>query len=200
MKRITTNNKWLLLLLILFISVSCEDNYQPKLRGYFRIKLPEQKYQMFSKPDFPYSFMMSKSAVVTQPKIQPEKYWIDISYPNFKAKIHISYKQIDGNLGLLLNDMHRMMNRHIPKANAINEQVYVDEDAHVSGMVYEIKGSEAASPYQFYLTDSTKNFVRGALYFEFTPNNDSLKPIIRFLEEDMRQLINTFNWENTSSE
>jgi gliding motility-associated lipoprotein GldD len=196
MKKKTSIKIGFILLMLSIGLLSCNDNYQPKPRGYFRIALPAQEYTLFTHPSYPFSFMMSTNAIITKPRINPERYWINITYPKFNAKIHISYKHIDHNLDVLLNDMHKMMTRHIPKANAINEQVYLNQDEQVYGMAYDIQGSEAASPYQFYLTDSTTNFVRGALYFEFTPNNDSLKPIINFLEKDMRELINSFRWEN----
>lgn len=93
-----------------------------------------------------------------------------------------------------------MINKHIPKANAIDEQMYMDENKKVFGMAYTIKGSQAASPYQFYMTDSTEHFLRGALYFNFTPNNDSLKPIIQFLESDIQHLIESLSWSEENQD
>jgi len=60
---------------------------------------------------------------------------------------------------------------------------------------YNIKGADAASTYQFYLTDSTSNFLRGALYFDLVPNNDSLSPVIDFLKADIEQMITSFRWK-----
>jgi len=37
--------------------------------------------------------------------------------------------------------------------------------------------------------------LRSSLYFDFTPNNDSLQPVIQYLREDMMQMINTFEWK-----
>ncbi len=179
--------------------VSCEEDWQPKPRGFFRIQLPEKGYKKFQPKGFPYSFDVANDAVVTPPPFEPEKYWINIHYPRFKAQIHVSYKKVDNNLDTLLNDMHKMMNKHIPKANAINEQMYLNKELKVYGMAYEIVGSEAASPYQFYLTDSTTHFLRGALYFNFTPNNDSLQPVIDFLEADILRMIESFKWEDKGS-
>ena len=72
--------------------------------------------------------------------------------------------------------------------------MYLNPELKVYGMAYDIKGSEAASPYQFYLTDSTQHFIRGALYFNFSPNNDSLKPVIDFLQKDVQEMIDSFEW------
>ncbi|OYT16688.1 MAG: gliding motility lipoprotein GldD, partial [Bacteroidetes bacterium 4572_77] len=95
----------------------------------------------------------------------------------------------------LLNDVHNMMNKHIPKANAINENMYLNPIQHVYGLTYDIQGSQAASPFQFYVTDSTQHFFRGALYFNFTPNNDSLQPVIDYLKKDIQVLIESLEWK-----
>lgn len=196
---INRNTFPILIVLVLFIFttifVSCEDNYQPKPRGFFRIEMPEKNYVRFQEEGFPYSFSMPSFAIISTAKTQNEKYWINVNYPVFNAKLHISYKPIDNNLGILLNDMHKMMNKHIPKANAINEQMYLNKERQVYGITYDIKGSEAASPFQFYLTDSTKHFFRAALYFNFSPNNDSLEPVIDYLKDDLQLMIESFEWK-----
>jgi gliding motility-associated lipoprotein GldD len=63
----------------------------------------------------------------------------------------------------------------------------------VYGILYDIKG-DAASNTQFFLTDSTHNFIRGALYFEVHPNKDSLAPVLEFINKDLVHLIETFEW------
>lgn len=191
------------ILVVIFITVflsACDSNYQPKPRGYLRIELPEPSYQELNLKGFPYNFELSEFAKPVLPGTHPEKYWINIYYPHFKAQIHLTYKAVHHNLDTLLNDVHAMINKHIPKANAIDEQMYMDENKKVFGMAYTIKGSQAASPYQFYMTDSTEHFLRGALYFNFTPNNDSLKPIIQFLESDIQHLIESLSWSEENQD
>jgi gliding motility-associated lipoprotein GldD len=190
----------LLTLLFVFVFVSCNNDFQPKPRGFFRIELPEKSYQVFGLKEYPYQFEISKYAKPMLPGRNAEKYWINIYYPKFNAQLHLSYKRIDNNLDTLLNDVHSMVNKHIPKATAINEQMYVNESNSVFGMAYEIKGSQAASAYQFYMTDSTQHFLRGALYFNFSPNNDSLKPVIEYLEGDIQHLIETLSWAENIQE
>ena len=65
----------------------------------------------------------------------------------------------------------------------------------VSGVFFKV-GGNAATAKQFFLTDTTKNFLRGALYFNVTPNADSLKPVQDFLQKDIDHMINTFRWKN----
>ncbi len=185
---------WPSLVLILFIS-ACNNDYYPKPRGYFRIDLPEKAYQVFD-TTFPYSFeypVYSRIVYDTLPGAEP--YWINIAFDQFKGTLHLSYKKIDHNLNAYLEDTRTMAMKHIPKASGIENRQFVDEKYHVYGLIYDISGSGAASPYQFYVTDSVRNFVRGALYFKTIPNNDSLAPVIRFLEKDINHMIETFRWK-----
>jgi gliding motility-associated lipoprotein GldD len=61
-------------------------------------------------------------------------------------------------------------------------------------MIFELEG-EVPSQFQFYVTDSTKHFLRGALYFRTATKNDSLKPIIDFIKKDVIHLLNTVKWD-----
>ena len=180
---------------LLVVLVSCNSSYTPKPRGYIRIDLPARQYQPF-RSAFPYSFEYPVYADI-QPDSSKmaEPYWINICYRPFHATLHLSYKVIDGNLAQYLNDAHTLVNKHIPKANAITQREYLDPANRVYGLVYDIRGADAASAYQFYLTDSVHGFVRGALYFNMIPNNDSLAPVIEFLKADVQHMISTFRWE-----
>ena len=182
---------------ILFI-LSCGDSYNPKPRGFFRIDLPEKEYRVFDSI-FPYTFEYPVYAKI-QPDLSPasEPYWADIFFPQFKASIHLSYKEVKSqeDLYLYFDDSRTFANKQIPKATAIRESSVVDDNREVYGLTYEIKGTGAASTYQFYLTDSTKHFLRGALYFNFNPNNDSLAPVIDFIAKDIEHLIYTLEWQD----
>ncbi len=193
---------WILLLsmlLILLVS-SCSDNYTPKPRGYFRIDLPEHAYRAFDSA-FPYTFEYPEYAEITADSSKmAEPFWINIQYKRFNATLHFSYKVIRGNLPRYLDDAHALVNKHIPKANAITQREFVDRPNHVYGLVYDIRGTDAASPYQFYLTDSISKFVRGALYFNQAPNNDSLAPVIESIKTDITHMITTFRWKKIATQ
>jgi gliding motility-associated lipoprotein GldD len=174
---------------------SCQQPYSPKPRGYFRIDLPEKKYILFD-TTFPYVFEYPVYATVTNDPLSPaEKYWININYTTFNATLHISHKKIENNLIDYLEDAHKMVSKHIPKADAIYDSLIIERERNIFGLAYELEGSGAASPYQFFLTDSVSNFVRGALYFNTAPNNDSLAPVIDFIKQDIRHMIATFHWK-----
>jgi gliding motility-associated lipoprotein GldD len=180
---------------LILLVISCDNNYYPKPRGYFRIDLPEKSYVVFDTA-FPYSFEVPVYAKIlpdTDPQAEP--YWINVSFPQFRGILHLSYKKINGNLTNYLEDTRTMVMKHIPKASSIDNKAYENPEKKVYGLTYTISGVAAASPYQFYLTDSTRYFVRGALYFNSVPNNDSLAPVIDFLKEDINHLIETFEWK-----
>ena len=187
------------ILLVFAITItlwSCDESYAPKPRGYFRIDLPEKNYRA-SDTTFPYSFEYPVYAEISNDPHSPqEKYWINVNYTPFKATLHLSYKEVDGNLIDYLEDAHKMVTKHIPKADAIYDSIILDRANNKFGLIYELEGSGAASPYQFFITDSLSHFVRGALYFNTVPNNDSLDPVIEFLKTDIEHMIETLEWEN----
>lgn len=185
----------LLLVTVIFL-VSCSQNYTPLPRGYFRIDFPEHSYQL-SDTMFPYYFEYPEYAKLQTPSHNHDhKYWVNINYPQFKATVYLSYKSVDDNLITYLEDSYTLVSKHIPKADAINDSLIVDNVRNIYGLTYKIEGSGAASPYQFFVTDSASHFLRGALYFSIAPNNDSLEPVIDFITDDIEHLINTLEWND----
>ena len=193
-------NKLSLLLAVLslaFVAASCDDgdSYLPKPRGYFRIDLPEKSYVKVDTLER-YSFECPQYALITPDSYSPdEKNWVNIEMPQFKGSIHLTHKPVNGNLGEYLEDVHIMVTKHLQKANGVRDSLIADDEHQVYGLFIEMDGKGVATPMQFYLTDSTKNFVRGALYFNFQPNNDSMQPVINFIREDIDHMINTFEWK-----
>jgi gliding motility-associated lipoprotein GldD len=186
--------KLLYLIIIITAFVSCKKEYTPKPRGFFRIDLPEKKYT--STPDIlPYKFEVAdNSVIIRNRKAKEELYWINIEYPQYKATIYVSYKKIHNNLETYINDSREFVYKHTIKADAIIEDVFVNEDKKVYGIKYDIQG-DAASNTQFFLTDSTHNFLRGALYFNVVPNKDSLAPVLSYINKDIIHLMETFEWK-----
>lgn len=168
----------------------------PKPRGYFRIDLPQERnYTLFDKKGYPYLFEMHGAARIT-PNASPdaEPFWIDLCYPLYNAKVHISYKDLRRDtLSALIEDVHYLVYKHTIKADAITEQEFVNDSSRTHGFLYDI-GGDAASNLQFYLTDHQRHFLRGALYFDVRPNRDSLDPVIRYIGEDIRHLMETLQW------
>lgn len=187
----------LALLGLALTAASCgeEERPLPKPQGYFRIDLPEKQYRRVDTLER-YAFETPDYAYITNDPLSPdEKNWINVEMPRFKASIHLTHKVVNGNLGEYLEDVHNMLTKHLQRANGMNDSLVVNPDRRVYGMLIEMDGKGVATPLQFYLTDSTANFVRGALYFNFVPNNDSMQPVIDYLRQDVDRMINTFEWK-----
>ena len=184
----------ILAVFMLLTVFSCRQDYTPKPRGFVRIDIPAQAYRDFD-TNFPYYFQYPVYAeIVAHEHADREPYWINIVYPQFNGQIYISYKKIDNNLVEYLEDSRSFVMKHIPKASSIDDTLITDRDRNVFGMIYYIHGTGAASPCQFFVTDSSTHFLRGALYFNFTPDNDSLAPVIDLIEKDIRHLVSTVRW------
>jgi len=184
-------------LLLFVIGTSCEKTYMPKPMGYNRLDLPMQSYVLL--PDsLPYTFEISKSA-----KIYPdssyiaERYWIDLFYPDIIANVQITYKPLHNNEKLLkelVNDSYKLTSKHEIKAYAINESILTTPSGKTA-VVAELEG-EVPSQLQFFITDSTTNFLRGALYFRTSTKNDSLAPAIEYMKMDIVHMLNTLEWKD----
>lgn len=185
-----------LLVLLTFALVCCKKNYLPKPVGYNRLTLPEPQYQPL--PDsFPYYFEYSRHArLLPDTTGFSERYWLEIYYPALRSTIHITYKEIKNSEQLLrefLKDAYTLTSKHQIKAHAIDETI-LQTPSGKTAVIAEIEG-EVPSQMQFTLTDSVRNFVRGALYFNTKVHNDSLQPAIAYMKNEIMHLINTFEWK-----
>lgn len=174
----------------------CQKEYLPKPLGYNRLLLPPHEY--LTLPDtLPYRFQYSKYATLLKDTSNiREKFWIEIYYPGIKSNIHITYKSIENKTLLkeFLDDAYKLTAKHQIKAYAINEVITVTPSGKTA-VIAELEG-EVPSQFQFTITDSTRNFLRGALYFNTKVANDSLAPAIEYMKKDLMQIINTLEWKN----
>ncbi len=176
------------------ILLGCKEKYTPKPKAYYRIDFPEKEYQNWNE-SAPFSFDHLNISTVEKDKGKgTQQYWFNLQYPTYHATIHLSYKNVSGNLEEYLEDSRKMAYKHSIVADAIAEQVYFNPQEKVYGMVYRIKGNTASS-LQFVATDSTKHFLRGALYFQEHPNQDSLAPVIKYIDKDVVRLLETLKWK-----
>jgi len=191
--------KRMFLLITAALLFACNSPYIPKQEGYFKIPLPKKEYVTFNEPDYPYTFEYPAYARIVKDttffdSIPENPYWINIDFPQFAGRIYMSYKNIGKyKLEELVNDAYKMTDKHTVKASGI-EDSFIHPANGVSGIFFKVEG-DVATANQFFVTDSTHNFVRGALYFDATPNEDSLRPVNDFLVKDMKHLVNTFRWK-----
>lgn len=173
---------------------ACKEGYTPKPRGYYRISFPDKSYKKLNN-NFPYNFDIPTYSTPTLLKGTDQgPYNVDIEIPENNAIIHISYLGIDNNLASYTEESRSFAYKHSVKADAIEEQIFIIHEKNVFGTLYKIKGN-AASPFQFHLTDSTNHFLRGALYISEVPNIDSLRPVIDFFSTDIIQMIKSTEWK-----
>lgn len=176
-------------------AMGCNNDYQPKPYGYVRIALSDHHYISCDTVPFMTFRYSDLAKVVVDPMHQNIEDFLNIEYPQYRATIHLSYKSVTNNFDNLTEDARAMALKHIQKADAIQQTLIEDDANNVYGIVYDIAGSAVASPCQFFITDTTKHFLRGALYFNLVPNNDSLTPVIEYIRKDIDTLINTLQWK-----
>ena len=201
------NFKFLILNLLLLACASCNNNYTPRPYGYYRITTPDTAYVDFNSsihhlaaeprlnPSFPYTFALSRNAVVQPRTDVSEPYWINLYYPALDATIYCSYKPVQNNLRELTNDALEFVYRNASFATAIPEQEYAHPEASVYGVLFDLEGNTASSC-QFFVTDSTRHFFRASVYCNCPPNADSLAPVYNYLRADIIKMVETFEWTN----
>ncbi len=186
--------KFLFYLPLFVFLASCGADYSPKPEGYFRIDFPDRDYTVYEN-DCPFIFEYPSFATISyETGESAEPCWLNIDFPGYKGRLHLSYKEVEGDINVFIEDARKMAYKHTVKAEAIDESMFFDHDKNVYGVLYDIKG-EVASSVQFFVTDSTDHFLRGALYFNVQPNKDSLAPVIDYFREDIVNLMETISFE-----
>lgn len=192
--------KYFFLVVLSFLLLqACSQNseYAPKPRGYFRLEFPEKEYQNFNlNPN--YSFDYPKYAKMYLDSLDGNRpNWYNLAFPQFNARLHISYYPINtqSEFNELVEDSRKLAFKHTVKATGIDEGLIAEPKNDVYGVFYTIDGNTASST-QFFLTDSTRNYLRAALYFNEKPQPDSIQPVINFIKEDIERMIKTFKWKN----
>jgi gliding motility-associated lipoprotein GldD len=186
----------LLILLVCVLGACGSPDYSPKPRGFFRIVLPKKEYRTYD-DGCPFTFQYPKYAVIEADKKTGAKpCWLNMQFPQFNGTLHLSYEQVGSKAMFdeLTEDSHKLAFKHTVKASAIDEAAIAMPKQHIYGIYYTIDGN-AASSAQFYLTDSTKNYIRGALYFNTEPRLDSIQPVLTFVKKDMDVMIKSFRWK-----
>jgi len=182
-------HNWLVFLTLSAFLIGCKDDVLPKPNAMLRLEYPEASYRPFTN-DCSYTFDQNTLSVIKENKDCS----LVLDYPMMNGSVYITYKPVQGNLKTLLTDAQKLSYEHVVKADNIVEQPFVNPEDKVFGMFYEVSGN-AASQSQFYVTDSTKHFVTGSLYFYAKPNYDSILPAAVYLQQDIRRIMETLSWK-----
>jgi gliding motility-associated lipoprotein GldD len=186
----------LIIVVLLLILTSCggEESYDyyPKPISGHRIIFPEKAYKNIS-PDCNYSFDIPNYSNFLLDSLTNTCNG-NLVLEQFNATLFLTYIKIDTNLMYNIEYSRKLAYNHSIKADAIEEKVILNPANNTYGMQYKIVGN-AATNYQFYVTDSSDHFLNGALYFNVAPNYDSIKPTLNFIMEDIDHLIETIDWK-----
>lgn len=171
----------------------CGEDPVPKPRGYFRIDLPERTYVPWENGRG-MAAEMPAAARVTERSAEGEARWYDVRYKGMRATVHLTWSPVNGSIRSLIEDAHTFKSAHGAKARKIGHERLLRDSVRVYGTLFDVEG-DVASPLVFYLTDSTDNFLYGALYFDTRPNADSLAPVTDRIRADMRHMAATLRWQ-----
>ena len=177
------------LLALTFNITSCKDEALPKPKAYLALEYPEAAYQKFDNASN-YQFNYNSLGKITNKGNNS----FHIEYPRLKATVFLNYRPVQNNIDILLRDAQKLTYEHVVKADNITEQPFINNKERKFGMFYEV-GGNAASQSQFYVTDSTKNFLMGSIYFYAKPNFDSVLPAAQYIKNDLRILMESLKWK-----
>lgn len=188
-------------ILCICIFMSCKhDPAIPKLHAYPRIIFPAGANRLVNEAYCPLKFEFPVYGQIIQEKSffdekPADPCWFTIQVPSLNASIHCSYGLISKEHGYdkYIEDEYKLLGRHNIKAE-YREETRLHNPHGVKGMAFEMDGP-VATPYQFFLTDSTQHFFRAALYFNAVVNPDSTKPVLEFLKRDLVHMQATFEWK-----
>ncbi len=185
------------------IWLSCgEETYTPKPRSFPRVAYPEKVYQNFDTNFCKFTFAYPQYAKVQRDSFNffdnktPTTCWFSLHIPSLNAAIYFSYYNIGGEntFAKLRDDAYKLAGKHNIRADYIDELPISKPNSKVGGMAFDIQGP-AGCPFQFFVTDSSRHFLRGALYFNAKARPDSLAPVVNFMKTDLMEIINTFEWK-----
>ncbi|KWW30200.1 MAG: hypothetical protein AUK63_1061 [bacterium P3] len=172
-------------------------DFTPKPAAYLRIDLPEKHYAVYDTTALPFRFECAGDCEVVWKRDNRGEKWIDLYYPKLRGVVYLSYKAIDGvdAMRAQIDTAYKFLSMHFDHSSGIDERQYVDPVHHVYATTNRLTGTHVASTCQFWATDSSSHFLRGSLYLDYTPNNDSLAPVIAYLQSDIDRLIETLQWK-----
>lgn len=184
------------ILVLLFFSIvilfGCKENPYPKPHGYPRLNLPKVGYENWN-GNCGISFKKPNGATIEN--TETDSCFFNLSYNSLNAKVYCSYMPVNNQLKEIIDQEYKLREKHNQFSTSVKEKVYHDPTRNVHALLFHISGTQAATPLQFFITDSTNHFFRGTLYFNTSPNNDSMATAIEFIRNDIDTLVESFEWK-----
>ena len=188
------HKKTVFVILLSLAAVSCQE-YTPKPKAYPRIERQLSGTDVYESNNF--SFEHNNEAyIVPVASDSKSETAFNILYPRYNATIYCTGLTIDRqSLNRAIDDSYRFAYSHSSKASGIDRELYENEHTGTYATIYRIDG-EVATPLQFFVTDSTTNFLRGSLYYDREVVTDSVAPVTEFIHKDIVHLIETLEWKH----
>ena len=181
------------ILLVAWLFAGCADEAVPKPKGWPRLDLPEQAHSAWRDEGAPFAAEVPTYARIAQRKTDGDTRWYDMRFAQQRATMHLTYTAVHDDLPALIEKAHGFKEMHQSKAARIKSDRALHPEHRVFGSLFNLEG-DVATPFVFYLTDSTDHFLYGTLYFDTRPNADSLSPVTERLRADMRHFAATLEW------
>lgn len=192
------------LCLLLYGFISCDNNNAiiPKPRMYPKVIFPSNSIRTYTNTNCPFTFeypayynVVKDSSKIAGVKATDKQCWFNLDSEALKMTLHLSYLSIIDrkDLDTHVKDAFTLADEHNIKASFRKEELIEHEENNVTGLLFEIEG-DVAAPLQFYVTDSTRHFLRASLYFNTKVNQDSTKIIYDFMRKDVVHLLETIRF------
>ncbi len=191
--------KFLVPIVLIAILAACtKEPPVPKPKTYLRLTVPQPEYLHYNSPSLPFEFdYPDYGQIIPLESDNQSNKWFNIVFNRYGFEANVSYIPLktDTSLTYMVNDCYTFLDRHKKFSSGILEREYANAESKVYGTAFEILGSDVVSPYQLFVTDSSRHFVRLALHCQSAPNNDSLAVVIERLKTDINHMVSTIRWK-----
>lgn len=178
--------------LVLLCGCGTPDSF-PHPRAYPRIDLPLHAYKKITPKDCPFSLNLPVKGELTNMAIE-DSCKMDVYFPGFEYYWHFTYRNIpqSGKPRRYHEEEYlKLVMKHAQKLDYLNEQKI--ETPNGWGTMYELKG-HIGSPVQLLFGDST-HLIMTSFYFQEAVNQDSLKPLIVYVTEELEEMVRSVEWK-----
>ena len=186
-----------LLAFLILNTYSCKEPAPvPKPPTYLNIHFPDHTYSNVM-GDCPYEFKLAslyKYKTIENSKINSCIQEINLGPLNGSLYLYYIALPSKDSLAEIINFANDKVDEHKIIADKIEFVQIINPKNRVFGTFFELKGNVATN-FQFYLTDSSQNFIRGEVLLNCRPNYDSLRPTLSYLKVDLLELVHNFKWK-----
>ena len=177
-----------ILFLLLLIS-SCDSNILPKQKGFFAPDFNFPNYKILESCN--HSFKLNDlTNIISKPNCNYE-----IEYDELNAKIYVSSIIVDNNFDMISKKFDEKVFNNSEFADQILTSEFSNPYKDVFSRVYFFVG-DAPSNIQFFINNSSQNFLSECFFFVSIPNFYSFLHYIHYIRNDIKKIIESFDWSS----